>query len=171
MSSYQQLIFPILRRFGAERVHNRTVRALAQRMRIGRAMLRGMAGHVPKRPVEVFGLSFPDELGVAAGFDKNAEIVAGLGCLGFGHVEVGTLTPMPQAGNPRPRIFRLTEDRALINRMGFLNRGVAETFGRIRRIPHTPEGVILGVSLGKQKDTELEEAARDYLFVMEQVYP
>ncbi len=172
MSSYQQLFFPILRRFDPERTHALTIRmlVLAQKTPVGRALLRRIAGPLPRRPVDAFGLRFPNELGVAAGFDKNAQAFAGLGYLGFGHVEVGTLTPRPQEGNPRPRIFRLPEDKALINRMGFPNRGVAEAQTRLRGRRRVNEAAILGVSLGKQKDTDLDRATEDYLAVMEQVY-
>lgn len=173
MSPYEQLFFPILRRFDPEATHHRTLRALglAQRHRAGRAVLRRIAGPIPRRPVELFGLRFPNELGVAAGFDKDAEVAVGLGLLGFGHVEVGTLTPKPQAGNPRPRVFRLPEDRALINRMGFPNQGVANAVERLRDGKALRGATIVGVSLGKQKETELEAAAQDYLAVMEQVHP
>lgn len=173
MSPYQRLFFPILRRFDAESTHNLILRALvlAQNHRIGRAMLQGVAGPTPKRPAEVFGIRFPNRLGVAAGFDKNAEAIRGLGCLGFGHVEVGTLTPRPQTGNSSPRIFRLLDDRALINRMGFPNGGVADATVRMKRWRSAGEETILGVSIGKQKNTDLEDAAGDYLAVMEQIYP
>jgi dihydroorotate dehydrogenase len=173
MSFYRRLLFPILGTFDAESTHERVLQALAlaQNQRIGRAMLRRIAGRLPQRPVEVFGLRFPNELGVAAGFDKNAEAIAGLSCLGFGHIEVGTLTPRPQKGNARPRIFRLADDNGLINRMGFPNRGIDEATVRIKRGQSRRGNTILGVSLGKQKETPLEEAARDYLEVMEQVHP
>lgn len=173
MSIYKNLLFPVLRRFDPESTHNQTLRALAfaQNRRVGQAVLRRIAGQVPERPVELFGLRFPNELGVAAGFDKNAQVITGLYCLGFGHVEVGTLTPAPQVGNPRPRIFRLPEDEALINRMGFPNQGVKDAARRIKQRAGERGGLILGVSLGKQKETELEAAAEDYLAVMERVYP
>ena len=93
----------------AETVHERTVRALAyaQTSPPGRAVLRLLAGQLPEQPVKLFGLTFPNVIGMAAGFDKDVHVARGLALLGFGHVEVGTLTPRPQAGNPRPRIFRL----------------------------------------------------------------
>ena len=87
-------------------------------------MLRQIAGKFPQRPLTVCGLKFPNVLGIAAGYDKDVRVATGLGILGFGHVEVGTLTPQPQPGNPKPRIFRLPEDAAVINRMGFPNEGV-----------------------------------------------
>jgi dihydroorotate dehydrogenase len=91
--------------------------------------------------------------------------------LGFGHIEIGTLTPAPQSGNPRPRVFRLTEDRALVNRMGFPNEGVAAAALRLQRPEILQRNYVLGVSLGKQKDTPLTEAARDYKAVMRSAYP
>jgi dihydroorotate dehydrogenase len=108
---------------------------------------------------------------MAAGFDKDVRVAIGLAALGFGHIEVGTLTPRPQAGNPRPRIFRLPEDSAIINRMGFPNGGVAAAVPRLRLLAAQPHDFVLGVSLGKQKETPLAEAASDYIGVMQAVYP
>jgi dihydroorotate dehydrogenase len=169
---YQTLFFPALRRLDPETAHERTVTALslAQGAPAGRALLRLIAGRTPVRPVQVGPLHFPNEVGVAAGFDKDARVVTGLALLGFGHVEVGTLTPRPQAGNPRPRIFRLPPDRALINRMGFPNSGVDAAVPRLRRLAARPRDYVLGVSLGKQKETPLEEAAADYISVMRAVH-
>src|SRR5439155_27053643 len=107
-----------------------------------------------------FGLDFPNPLGVAAGLDKNAVAVPALLALGFGHVEVGTVTPRPQPGSPRPRVFRLLDDRALINRLGFPSRGADAVAARLARLPPGP-GVV-GVNLGKNRDTLLERAVEDY---------
>jgi len=115
----------------------------------------------------VFGLEFPNPVGVAAGFDKNAEIPRTLEAFGFGHIEIGGVTAERQPGNPRPRMFRLPEDEALINRMGFNNEG-AERIGR--RLDSEPQpDVPLGVNIGKSKSTPLEEAADDYLYTYERV--
>lgn len=173
MKVYKKLIFPVLRNFDPESVHDLTVRLLeyAQNMAVGRKFLRKLAGEVPRRPVELFGLTFPNELGIAAGFDKDIRIVNGLGLLGFGHIEVGTLTPKPQAGNPLPRVFRLIEDQAIINRMGFPNCGVAEAIGRLQFFSDMQNRPIIGISLGKQKDTPLSDAVTDYKQVMKTVYP
>ncbi|MGD2048273.1 MAG: quinone-dependent dihydroorotate dehydrogenase [Chloroflexota bacterium] len=170
---YKKLVFPVLRRFDPESVHDLTVRLLeqAQKRAVGRKFLRKLAGEVPRRPVEVFGLTFPNELGVAAGFDKDIRIVNGLYLLGFGHIEVGTLTPKPQIGNPRPRVFRLVKDQAIINRMGFPNCGVAEAIGRLQSFYDSQNRPIIGISLGKQKDTPLSGAVTDYKQVMKTVYP
>lgn len=173
MIVYQQLIFPLLRRLEAERAHEWTLVLLhwAQGTPAGRAVLRLVAGPLPQRPIALFGLTFPNVLGVAAGFDKDARVAAGLALLGFGHVEVGTLTPRPQAGNPRPRVFRLPPDGALINRMGFPNAGVEAAIPRLRALSAARRDFVLGVSLGKQKETPLTAAAADYVAVMRAVYP
>jgi dihydroorotate dehydrogenase len=117
----------------------------------------------------VFGLRFPNPIGLAAGFDKNARAVPALAALGFGFVEVGTITRHPQAGNPRPRLFRLPEDGALINRMGFNNDGAEAVAARLARLPAL--AVPLGISLGKSKTTPLEEAEADYLASLDTLYP
>ncbi len=155
----------------AEGVHERTLSALALAQRVwpGPLVLRRIAGRLPHEPVALFGLRFPNVLGLAAGFDKDVRAVTGLAMLGFGHIEVGTLTPRPQAGNPRPRVFRLPADGALINRMGFPNGGVATAVSRLRTLKKS--NFILGVSLGKQKETPLAAAATDYVSVMQAVYP
>ena len=173
MTLYKRIVFPLLRQLDPERIHEWTLDALAlaQAWEPGRRVLQQIAGQVPSRPVELFGLTFPNVLGVAAGFDKEARVAEGLALLGFGHVEVGTLTPYPQPGNPRPRIFRLPPDRALINRMGFPNQGVAQALPRLRALAAQPRSWVLGVSLGKQKETPLAQAVDDYLVVMEAVYP
>ncbi|MCA9920765.1 MAG: quinone-dependent dihydroorotate dehydrogenase [Anaerolineales bacterium] len=168
---YSNVIFPILKRMDAETVHKLTVCALAyaQSTPSGRALLRLLAGPLPTQPIKLFGLSFPNVIGMAAGFDKDVHVATGLALLGFGHVEVGTLTPRPQVGNPRPRIFRLPADDALINRMGFPNGGVETAVSHLRHLEN--RNFVLGVSLGKQKETPLVNAADDYIAVMRQVYP
>lgn len=171
-SYYEKLFFPAIRHLDPEMAHDRTLNALelAQSNSLGRAMLRSIAGEVPVQPVQVGRLHFPNPLGIAAGFDKDARVVRGLALLGFGHVEVGTLTPRPQPGNPRPRIFRLPADGAVINRMGFPNGGVAAAVPRLRALAEHPHDFVLGVSLGKQKETPLADAAGDYIAVMRAVH-
>lgn len=173
MTLYEQYIFPFLRRTDAESAHDRAIRALslAQSHPAGRAFLRHLAGELPQKPIHLFGLTFPNVLGMAAGFDKDVQVAEGLGLLGFGHVEVGTLTPWPQPGNPKPRVFRLPEDGALINRMGFPNGGVVRALPRLRALAEGQRPFILGISLGKQKETPLAEAADDYRLLMRAVYP
>jgi dihydroorotate dehydrogenase len=119
-------------------------------------------------PTRVFGLSFPNPVGLAAGLDKNGEHVDALLALGFGFVEIGTVTPRPQPGNPRPRMFRLPEHQAIINRLGFNNHGV-DTLVRNVEKSHRRRG-ILGINIGKNKDTPNESAERDYLVCLERVY-
>jgi dihydroorotate dehydrogenase len=136
-----------------------------------RAFLRAWF-NVPRRPVQAFGLTFSNPIGLAAGYDKDALGWRGLACLGFGHIEVGTITPKPQPGNPPPRLFRLVEERAVINRMGFPGRGSGFA---ARHLP--PASVsraaqtIIGVNIGKNKDTPLEAAANDYLSLMQTFAP
>lgn len=170
-SWYKRLIFPLLAQVDPERTHEWMLSALqvAQATWPGRAVLRAIAGDVAAEPVELFGLTFPNVLGIAAGFDKDVRIASGLGMLGFGHVEVGTLLPKPQAGNARPRVFRLPEDGAVVNRMGFPNEGVDTAVTRLKALKKA--NVIVGASLGKQKETPLEDAADDYRAVMRAVYP
>jgi dihydroorotate dehydrogenase len=130
--------------------------------------LTGLLGRKPPPcPVEAMGLSFPNPLGMAAGFDKNGTHAAALAALGFGHIETGTVTPRPQPGNPQPRLFRIPEERALINRMGFNNCGV-EQF--LRNLEGLDTDAILGISIGKNFDTPIENAVEDYLYCLERVY-
>ena len=113
-----------------------------------------------QEPVNLFGIRFPNRLGLAAGYDKDGLAWRGLACLGFGHIEIGTVTPRPQPGNPKPRLFRLVEDDALINRLGFPSRGA--DFVARRLLGPRPKGLIIGVNLGINKETALEQAAEDY---------
>lgn len=126
-----------------------------------------IAREVVHDPVEVMGLKFPNRVGLAAGLDKDARCIDGMAALGFGFLEVGTVTPKPQAGNAKPRLFRLKSERALINRMGFNNEGVAGMAKRIRRSSY--DG-ILGVNIGKNADTPLEDSLQDYEFCLHKVY-
>ncbi|MBX3058482.1 MAG: quinone-dependent dihydroorotate dehydrogenase [Anaerolineae bacterium] len=168
---YRRLIFPLLSQVDPETAHERTLALLEYGQSwAGRPLLHRLAGKIPHQPVKLFGLTFPNVLGMAAGFDKDVRVAVGLAALGFGHVEVGTLTPRPQAGNPRPRIFRLMLDKALINRMGFPNEGVDTAVPHLKSLCQQPRDFILGVSLGKQKETPLAEAAQDYIAVMQAVY-
>ncbi len=118
-------------------------------------------------PVEVMGLQFPTAVGLAAGLDKNAEHIDGLAALGFGFVEVGTVTPRPQPGNPKPRLFRLPEHKAIINRMGFNNKGVDYL---LEQVDNSRYKGILGINIGKNFDTPVERATDDYLLCLRKVY-
>ncbi|MDD2696186.1 MAG: quinone-dependent dihydroorotate dehydrogenase [Anaerolineales bacterium] len=164
------LIRPLLFRLEPERAHalSLSLISMAGRFAFTRTFLRACYTPPPK-PVRAFGLDFPNPVGLAAGYDKDGLGWRGLACLGFGHLEVGTVTLLPQPGNPRPRLFRLPEDEALINRMGFPGHGAQAVAARLRR--RQPGDVVLGVNLGKGKSTPLEEAAQDYLGLMEVFLP
>lgn len=157
-------IRPLLFRLEPERAHDLTIQllrlagALPPVNAFLRAYFRG-----PDHPVELFGLKFRNPVGLAAGYDKDGLAWRGLACLGFGHLELGTVTPQPQDGNPRPRVFRLPHDRAVINRMGFPGRGAAFV---LERLNNRPRDFLLGINLGKNKDTPLETAHEDYLSLM-----
>lgn len=134
----------------------------------------GMLGWVspapePGRAVEVMGLRFPNRIGLAAGLDKDGDTIDALGRLGFGCVEIGTITPRPQAGNPRPRVFRLIPHEAIINRMGFNNPGIDAGVAHVRR--SKTFGGIVGFNIGRNKDTPNEQAAEDYLACLRKAYP
>ncbi|MCP5159412.1 MAG: quinone-dependent dihydroorotate dehydrogenase [Gammaproteobacteria bacterium] len=123
---------------------------------------------VSSTPRQVMGLDFPNPVGLAAGLDKNGECIESWEALGFGFIEIGTVTPRPQSGNPKPRMFRLPEAQALINRMGFNNQGVDYLVEQVRR---TRFKGILGINIGKNADTPVERATDDYLFSLRKVYP
>ena len=118
----------------------------------------------PDHPVQAFGLKFSNPIGLAAGYDKDGIGWRGLACLGFGHIEIGTVTLKPQPGNPKPRLFRLPEERALINRMGFPGMGAEFVVQQISK--KRPKNLVLGVNIGKNKDTPLEAAVQDYLALL-----
>ncbi|MEZ0469868.1 quinone-dependent dihydroorotate dehydrogenase [Luteimonas salinilitoris] len=158
---------PLLFRLDPERAHALAFTALEAAWRSGLNPL--LSGRRRAFPVQAFGLTFPNPVGLAAGLDKNGAHVDALLALGFGFVEVGTVTPKPQAGNPKPRMFRLPRHRAIVNRLGFNNDGVdalVANVGRARR-----RGGLLGINIGKNKDTPNEDAARDYLHCLERLYP
>lgn len=158
---YKTLFDQVLTRTDPEKIHHTAFRAIrAARPVTGRVLGRAVAA----APVEAMGIRFPHPLGLAAGFDKNAVGIDALAALGFGHVEIGTVTGEPQSGNPRPRLFRLPEDRAIVNRMGFNNHG-AETVAR-RLADRIADGrasdVVVGVNIGKTKVVPEEDAVADY---------
>lgn len=159
----------------AEAIHERVLAGLATISRhpaLTRALeIASSLGHADDARLvrEVFGLRFPNPVGLAAGFDKNAVAVPALAALGFGFVEIGTVTYHAQPGNPRPRLFRLPTEEALINRMGFNNAGAAAVAARLAEQP--PVRVPVGVSLGKSKITPLEDAVSDYLGALELLHP
>ncbi len=122
-------------------------------------------------PVEVAGITFPNRVGMAAGLDKNGRVIDGLGAMGFGFVEVGTVTPKAQPGNPKPRMFRLPEAHALINRLGFNNEGLDAFLANVKRARFRQGGGILGLNIGKNAVTPIENAVDDYLIGLEGVFP
>jgi len=148
----------------AESAHEFTVHALGC---VGHLGLTKLAPSVPPSPLEVMGITFPNAVGCAAGLDKNGDCFDGLGDLGFGSVEIGTITPRPQPGNPKPRLFRLPEHGAIINRMGFNNLGVDHLIEQVKKRRY--KGV-LGINIGKNFDTPVERAVDDYLICMDKVY-
>lgn len=163
-----QLLKPLLFLFPAETAHRITVFLLdlaAAIPPVRRLLKNWFCLKNTQLECEFHGLRFPNPVGLAAGFDKNGSHIHGLACLGFGFIEVGTVTPQPQAGNPRPRLFRLPADRALINRMGFNNEGLDALAARLKHLRQqgVPEGVIIGGNIGKNKVTPNELATDDYL--------
>jgi dihydroorotate dehydrogenase len=129
-----------------------------------------LAAKQPSFPVKVLNMTFPNPVGLAAGLDKNGAHIDALFALGFGFVEVGTVTPKPQPGNPKPRMFRLPEYNAIINRLGFNNEGVDALVRNVEKARRKGDG-ILGINIGKNKDTPNDEAERDYIHCLEKVYP
>ncbi|MCG6874919.1 MAG: quinone-dependent dihydroorotate dehydrogenase [Betaproteobacteria bacterium] len=157
---------PLLFLLDAEAAHGLTLPSFRLAHRLGLSGLPGKA--LPGTPVKAMGLEFPNAVGLAAGFDKNAEFIELFAAFGFGFLEVGTVTPRPQPGNPRPRLFRVVEAQAIINRMGFNNCGVEQLVRNVRAARF--DGV-LGINIGKNFDTPIERAADDYLICMREVYP
>ncbi len=123
---------------------------------------------IPNSPCKVMGIHFPNRVGLAAGLDKNADHMDALGALGFGFIEVGTVTPRPQPGNPKPRLFRLVDEQAIINRMGFNNKGIDHLIERVKRSHFTGP---IGINIGKNFDTPVENANSDYLHGLRVAYP
>ncbi len=163
------LIRPLMFRLDPERAHAVTLEAvrLAGRNPAARLLLRALFDlHDRRLEVRAFGLTFRNPIGMAAGYDKNAVGVAGLAALGFGHLELGTVTRFPQVGNPRPRLHRLPEYKAVINSMGFPNEGIDV----IERRPWQAPGTRAGMNIGKSKETVIERAADDYVFLLRRVY-
>jgi dihydroorotate dehydrogenase len=179
------LFRPLLFRLDPETAHGLTLHALqlSGSIELVNWML-SLYFKAPSKPVEVFGLKFKNPVGLAAGYDKDGIAVPGLASLGFGHLEIGTVTPLPQPGNPKPRIFRLVEDQAVINRMGFPGQGAEAVMKSLRKYtqrpgvnlvtgkPATltarrPGSIILGINLGKNKQTPNEEAVFDYLALLQ----
>lgn len=170
MRPYHALFDTVLRRFEPEQAHHLAMPVIKAAAFAG-APLRNLCAPAPQLRVRALGLTFPSPFGLAAGFDKNAEAILGLGALGFGHVEIGTLTRHAQPGNPRPRMFRLVEDRALVNRMGFNNGGSAAAVRRLEHARMAQHRPIIGVNIGKSRVTEVAEANADYVYSAARLAP
>ncbi len=158
---------PFLFGLDAEHAHGLGLKAMELAYRTGTSPL--LARKIEPLPTKAFGLTFPNPVGLAAGLDKNGAHIDALLALGFGFVEIGTVTPRAQQGNPKPRMFRLPQHKAVINRLGFNNEGVdalVANVGRARR-----KTGLLGINIGRNKDTSNERAASDYLYCLERVYP
>ena len=168
---YRSLLKPLLFRLAPERAHHLTVDVLHRALAVPgvEPLLRWQyALRDDRLRRRVFGLDFPNPVGLAAGFDKDGKYFRDMAALGFGFIELGTVTPRPQAGNPRPRLCRLPQDRALINRMGFNNDGVDALVERLR--PGRPPGLVLGGNIGKNKDTPNDRAVEDYLICFDKLF-
>lgn len=168
-----KMLRPLLWRLDAERAHDLALslmQTVGRRRRAVAALRRRYAVHAPELAVRAFGIDFPSCIGLAAGLDKNGQAVPALEALGFGFIEVGTVTPRPQAGNPRPRLWRLPRHHALINRMGFNNAGAAALAANLAAsAPLTT--VPVGVNIGKNRDTPMEAALDDYVQSLQSLYP
>ena len=157
------LLRPLLFKLDAEQAHHFTLDGLARAYRLG--LLQKVAHHTC--PATLMGLSLPNPVGLAAGLDKNGQYIDALAALGFGFIEIGTVTPKAQAGNPKPRLFRVPEHQAVINRMGFNNQGID---AMIQNIEKSRFNGILGINIGKNATTPIENAADDYLLCLEKAY-
>ncbi len=166
------MLYPLIRKFffalDPELAHGLGMNGIEFLNRPGIACL--LAKPVAANPVELMGLTFPNPVGLAAGLDKNGEHIDALASLGFGFIEIGTVTPRPQPGNPKPRMFRITEKQAIINRMGFNNHGVDQLLANVAKSKFAQAGGILGINIGKNFDTPIEKAVDDYLICLDRVY-
>ena len=162
---FYPIVRPALFKLDPERAHELTFQQL--RLMSGTPFEGLIRQNLPARPVTCMGLTFKNALGLAAGLDKNAECIHAFGAMGFGFIEVGTVTPRPQAGNDKPRMFRLVEAEGIINRMGFNNLGVDHLVENVKKARFNG---ILGINIGKNKDTPVEQGKEDYLTCMEKVY-
>jgi dihydroorotate dehydrogenase len=160
------LIRPLLFQLDAEKSHHLAFKLahLANRFKLLPNL------HAQSQPYECMGLTFPNRVGLAAGLDKNGEHIDVLARLGFGFIEIGTVTPRPQSGNPQPRLFRLPAAAAIINRMGFNNLGVDNLIANVKRSTFAQNGGIIGINIGKNADTPIENAVDDYLIGLSKVY-
>lgn len=161
---YKHILKPLLFNYSPEQAHYMAMKGanLCVSLPFGKQFLRALAETKEGESVTHFGLTFKNRVGLAAGFDKDGKYITALQQMGFGHIEVGTVTPRPQSGNPKPRLFRLKNDNALINRMGFNNAGVHHLTEQLRQLPE--DKPVIGGNIGKNKDTANEDAWKDYLY-------
>lgn len=159
-----EFIRPLLFCADAETTHHKTLEALKF------AVNKGLFPHIDAtiKPTKLMGLTIPNPIGLAAGLDKNGEYIQALAALGFGFIEIGTVTPLPQKGNPKPRLFRVPEHHGIINRMGFNNHGIDQMIANVRAANFKG---ILGINIGKNAVTPIEKAVDDYLICLEKAYP
>ena len=160
-----KIIRPLIFSLEPEKAHDFVFKILKYLAKLGIGDL--LTEKVPGIPVSAMGISFPNPIGLAAGLDKNGDHLDTLGSLGFGFIEIGTVTPRPQQGNPHPRLFRLTNQKALINRLGFNNQGVAAMISNIKNSNYKG---ILGINIGKNSDTPLKSAYQDYILCLQKLY-
>ena len=169
-----RLIKPIFFKFDPEKVHYFVVQRLKwfhEHFPLGKTIIRSSFDiHIKGLEREVFGIKFRNPVGLAAGFDKNGEYIEALSDLGFGFIEVGTVTPLPQPGNDQPRMFRLAEDEAIINRMGFNNKGVDTLAERLRVLKLKDKSIVIGGNIGKNKNTPNEDAVSDYVKCFDRLF-
>lgn len=168
---YNSILKPIFFNFPAEEAHKMAMSAanLCQKLPFGNTFLKFLAGKTDEDEIHLLGLNFKNRIGLAAGFDKDGHYIEVLKNIGFSHIEVGTVTPKPQPGNPKPRLFRLIKDEAIINRMGFNNLGVHQLAERLRQLNN--DKPIIGCNIGKNKTTPNDEAWKDYIYCLKVLHP
>ena len=170
MRLYPHVFNLVFKRMDPERAHHLAFSVIQAAPILG-GLVRRLCAPDPSLRVRALGIDFPSPFGLAAGFDKNATAIRGLGEIGFGHVEVGTLTRHAQPGNPKPRMFRLIEDRALVNRMGFNNGGSAAAVPRVEQARLARHRPVIGINIGKSRITEVEDATQDYVWSAQRLAP
>jgi dihydroorotate dehydrogenase len=176
-NGYERFVRPLLFSVDAETAHDVAIACLRVASRVDPALRALRVFQPPAKPKTLFGLSFPNPIGLAAGFDKNGVALPAWAALGFGFIEIGTVTAKPQPGNPKPRVFRLPEQASLINRLGFNNDGADAIAERLHKLRGSPQGargwpsVPVGINIGKSRVTPMEQAAEDYVYSFRRLHP
>ncbi|MFL2483656.1 MAG: quinone-dependent dihydroorotate dehydrogenase [Verrucomicrobia bacterium] len=165
--NFYKIARSILFKFEAEKAHHLTINGLRAMQLLGITSL--MTPRVKNNSIKVMGLTFPNRIGLAAGLDKSGHCINGFGSMGFGFVEIGTITPRPQSGNPQPRLFRLKNHEAIINRMGFNNPGIDKAIDNVTKSAKGYDGIV-GINIGKNKITPNEKALEDYMILLRKAY-